>query len=116
MAKGDITLSKEHGVNPSVIVCPICGKETGLAFLGKLKDDAEAPPCVHGNPCDECQKKFDEGYVAVIAMKSLRERSDMFIFVPREVINVEVKGNVALMELEEFLVTFKPGVETNEQT
>lgn len=116
MAKGDIILSKEHGVNPSIAVCPVCGKETGVALFGKLKDDAKAPPYVHGEPCDECQKKFDEGYVAVIAMKSLRERSDMFIFVHRDAINVEVKGNIALMELEEFLVTFKPGVETNEQT
>lgn len=116
MAKGDIIFSEKHGVNPSITCCPICGKETGLALFGKLKDDAKAPMYVQGDPCDECQKKFDEGYVAVIAMKSLRERSDMFIFVHRDAINVEVKGNIAFMDLEEFLVTFKPGVETNEQT
>lgn len=116
MGKKGIILSDEHGVNPSVMVCPVCGKETGVALLGKLKNDAKAPLYVIGDPCDDCKKKFDEGYIAVIAMTGLRERSDMFIFVPREAINVEVKGNIALMELEEFIMTFKPDVETNEQT
>lgn len=35
----NIRLSEKHGVNPSIIVCPICDKETGIALLGKLKGD-----------------------------------------------------------------------------
>ena len=38
-----ITISKKHGVNPSILHCECCGKEYGLALLGKLKGDAEAP-------------------------------------------------------------------------
>lgn len=34
---------KKHGVNSSITVCPICGKEIGIALLGKLKGDEEAP-------------------------------------------------------------------------
>lgn len=42
MSKG-IRVSEKHGVNPSITICPICGKETGIALLGKLKGDKEAP-------------------------------------------------------------------------
>lgn len=41
MGKG-VTLSKKHGLNPSITVCPICGKETGIALLGKLKGDEKS--------------------------------------------------------------------------
>ena len=107
MAKGDIILSKEHGVNPSIMVCPVCGKETGLALFGKLKDDAKAPMYVQGEPCDECQKKFDEGYIAVIAMKSKNERSDKYAFIPKDAIAIDIKGNIAFMDEQEFNVIFK---------
>lgn len=39
----NIILSEKHGVNPSITVYPICGKEIGIALLGKLKGDEEAP-------------------------------------------------------------------------
>lgn len=39
----NIILSEKHGVNSSITVCPICGKEIGIALLGKLKGDEEAP-------------------------------------------------------------------------
>ena len=29
-----ITLSPKHGVNPTILHCFICGKETGWALLG----------------------------------------------------------------------------------
>ena len=107
MGKGDIILSKEHGVNPSIALCPVCGKEIGVALLGKLKDDAKAPPYVIGNPCNDCQKKFDEGYIAVIAMKSKNERSNKYAFIPGEAIDIKFKGNIALMDEQEFNVIFK---------
>lgn len=31
MGKG-VTLSKKHGLNPSMAVCPICGKAESVAF------------------------------------------------------------------------------------
>lgn len=42
MGKG-VTLSKKHGLNPSMTVCPICGKAEGIALLGHIKGDEEAP-------------------------------------------------------------------------
>lgn len=66
-----ITLSEKHGVNPSVLHCFICGKETGVALLGKLKDDAEAPRDMT-NPnefCDECKAQLDAGNKFVLEVE-----------------------------------------------
>lgn len=41
MGKG-VTLSKKHGLNPSMVVCPICGKAESVALLGHIKGDEEA--------------------------------------------------------------------------
>lgn len=71
----DITLSKEHGINPSVDTCFICGKETNLILFGaSYKDEngktAEAPRKVcTGQLCDDCQKVIDEGGIFFIAVK-----------------------------------------------
>lgn len=57
-----ITLSPKYGVNPSVLHCFICGKETGVALLGKLKGDAEAPHNISdpNEICDDCRNtKYD---------------------------------------------------------
>lgn len=57
-----IKLSKKHGVNPSILHCFICGKETGIALLGKLKGDAEAPMDIYDSHlCKDCQKIIDDG-------------------------------------------------------
>lgn len=63
--KDSIRLSEKHGVNPSLIVCTLCGEETGeLALLGKLKDDAEAPKHIcTGTICDKCKKNLEEDKV-----------------------------------------------------
>lgn len=62
-SKDYITLSPKYGVNPSVLHCFICGKETGVALLGKLKGDTEAPHNI-SNPneiCDDCRKQIVAG-------------------------------------------------------
>ena len=70
-----ITLSKEHGINPSVDTCFICGKETSLVLFGaSYKDEngktTEAPRTVcSGGLCDTCQKVIDEGGIFFIAVK-----------------------------------------------
>ena len=32
-----VRLSPKHGLNPSLVVCPICGEPTSIALLGRLK-------------------------------------------------------------------------------
>ena len=71
-----IRLSPKHGVNPSIMVCPICGKETGVALLGRLKGDTEAPRHIPDRiPCPECRKVLDQGGHFIIEVRD-GERGD----------------------------------------
>lgn len=62
MSKG-ITLSKKHGINPSLDICFWCGEPKGLALCGRMKGDAEAPKNMVTSlePCDKCKEKFKLG-------------------------------------------------------
>lgn len=55
-----IKLSEKHGVNPSLDLCIICHEPKGVALLGRLKDDKEAPrDGVYSMiPCDDCREKY----------------------------------------------------------
>lgn len=69
-----IRLSEKHGVNPSLMLCPYCGKSTGIALFGKLEDDKEAPRSVVGSDlCDECKKKIQDGFVLIIEAEQTNE-------------------------------------------
>ena len=54
----NIKISEKHGVNPSVEVCFWCGEPMGIALLGKLKGDVEAPReiCTSYEMCDKCKE------------------------------------------------------------
>src|SRR5699024_12120736 len=58
--KDGITLHPEHGLNPSIEVCMICGEEMGIALLGNnIKGQAPHHICT-GGVCDDCKKIIDE--------------------------------------------------------
>ena len=66
--KDGITLHPEHGLNPSIEVCMICGEEMGIALLGNnIKGQAPHHICT-GGVCDNCKKIIDEE--AVLLSKS----------------------------------------------
>lgn len=58
----NILLSEKHGVNPSMTTCFYCGEVTGIALMGKLKNDEEAPKecCISIEPCDACKEKYKD--------------------------------------------------------
>ena len=62
-----IRLSEKHGVNPSICKCFFCGESKGIALMGKLKGDVEAPrECVLDyEPCDACQKNMALGVTLI---------------------------------------------------
>lgn len=70
-----LRISKEHGVNPSVDTCFICGKDISVVLFGTAYKDengktAEAPRKVcTGQVCEDCQKIIDEGGIFFIAVK-----------------------------------------------
>ena len=99
-----ITLSPKHGVNPSIIICPICKKDTSIALFGRLKGDAEAPKRIEGELCDECKKK----YITIVEVESETNRrgTGRCAYILKEVVNVECKDGIALMTTEEFTKMF----------
>lgn len=99
MSKDSIELSPKYGVNPSLLQCPVCHKDTGIALLGKLKGDAEAPKYMN-ELCDDCKKEYTVGIVVksennttptsihlLIPKKNLQEkiRKYDYVYVPEEV-------------------------------
>ncbi len=60
---GSVKLSQKHGVNPSMLACFVCGNEYGVALLGRLKGDAEAPHQFTSphDWCDDCRKMSKKG-------------------------------------------------------
>lgn len=106
----NITLSKEHGVNPSLIHCPICGKDTGIAMFGKLKGDVKAPTHVMGDePCDECKDKFNNGKIAILEVvftDNVPRPTGRYIFVDEKAINIKIPNKIAIMKKEKFTKMF----------
>ena len=66
MTKNSIKLSPKHGVNPSVLYCICCGKDYGVAMLGKLKGDKEAPRDIYHGLCNDCQGVVEQGGAMII--------------------------------------------------
>ena len=83
MEKG-LPISPKHGVNPSMELCFWCGEVKGIALLGKLKDDAEAPRelILNYDPCDKCKEKFERG-ILIIEVTFTPEASNQMPFTAR---------------------------------
>lgn len=77
-----IRLSEKHGANPAITKCFYCGKEIGVALLGKIKTkdqygnidpDGKAPMYIIADyePCDECKARLEGSFrIYGIAPKS----------------------------------------------
>lgn len=102
----NIRLSKKHGVNPSITICPICNKEIGVALLGKLKGDEEAPRKIIGDLCDDCISKLGNDKIYILAINN-QGCSTKGIIIERSAINIPIKGYITLMKEDEFDKVFK---------
>jgi hypothetical protein len=105
MSKG-IRVSEKHGVNPSITICPICGKETGIALLGKLKGDKEAPMRMLSDPCDDCVSKLGDDKIYILAIND-QGYNTKGIIIERSALNIPVKGYMTFMKENEFDKVFK---------
>ena len=59
-----IKMSKKHGLNPCIPICPFCGQEKNeLALLGYIKGDKKAPKSavMDLEPCDTCRENWKKG-------------------------------------------------------
>ena len=105
MSKG-IRVSEKHGVNPSITICPICGKDTGIALLGKLKGDEEAPRKIIGDLCDDCISKLGNDKIYILAIND-QGYNTKGIIIERSALNISIKGYITLMKENEFDKVFK---------
>lgn len=70
-----LRLSKKHGLNPSIGVCPICLKDNQeILLLGKLPGDVEAPMRALSNICNECKSQIEKGFYPLVVIKDIPER------------------------------------------
>lgn len=67
MAKGDLLLHKEKGVNPRVSVCQACGEDLGVVMLGAHEYKGWCPKCgmtVYGatkrGKCEVCKSRLED--------------------------------------------------------
>lgn len=98
MSKKDgIELSPNYGLNPSLLRCPICHKDMGIALLGKLKGDAEAPKYMDSELCEDC----DKIYVTVFEADENRKRTGRIAYLKREVLSEQFRNQKALLMLPE---------------
>lgn len=101
----DITLSKKHGLNPSMVICPIYGKEESVAILGHIKGDKEAPRYIQGDICDECKAKVADNKCFVIAVGE-DQHLKRYIIVSKDIFTQKVEGCAVLMKEADFNVVF----------
>lgn len=105
MSKG-IRVSEKYGVNPSITICPICDKETGIVLLGKLKGDEEAPRKIIEDLCDDCISKLGNDKIYILAIND-QGYGTKGIIIKRSALNIPVKGYMTLMKENEFDKVFK---------
>lgn len=103
--KKDITLSKKHGLNPSVMVCPICGKEEDIAILGHIKGDKEAPRYIQGDICDECKARVADNKCYVIAVSEDR-RLKRYTIISKDALKQKIEDCAILMKETDFNAIF----------
>lgn len=64
----ELRLSPEHGLNPTISKCFLCGKDKNeIILMGQLEDDQEAPRSVILNmePCHRCAEMMDHGVILI---------------------------------------------------
>jgi len=61
-----IKISPKHGLNVSLMKCYFCGGACGVALLGRLKGDEEAPSSIMSRePCETCEGYMLKGVILI---------------------------------------------------
>ena len=101
-----LRLSKEHGLNPSLLVCPICGKDVGIALLGANGGKKAPYQMISMELCDDCKQKVKEGNTFILSIKQISDEikpTGGYIIVPNDCLNIPIPTNgICFMEESEF--------------
>ena len=100
-----LKLSKEHGLNPSLLVCPICGKDVGIALLGANGGKKAPYQMISMELCDDCKKTVKNGNTFILSVKQTSDEIKLtgaYMIVPNDCLNVPIppKGIYFIEESE----------------
>ena len=100
--KDEIRLSKKHGVNPMMLQCDICGDDAGIALLGELKGDKEAPRkgVMPGYHCNSCEKILSEGSIIVEVTDESAKNKDKDPYRTGRIVGVKEEAFVRMFNIE----------------
>lgn len=103
-------LSKKYGLNPSIMCCPIYGKEIGVALLG-ANGGKEAPKKSIGlELCDDCEAEVKNGYVFILAVNETEKGIQLtghYAKVNNKDLTIDPPSNgIMLMDVSSFHKTF----------
>ena len=112
-----LRLSKEHGLNPSLLVCPICGKNVGIALLGANGGKKAPYQMTSIELCNDCKQKVKEGNTFILSAKQTLEGikpTGAYMLVPNDCLNVSIPSKgICFMEESEFNKCFNNKHETD---
>lgn len=108
----NIRLHPDFGLNPSLLRCPVCGKETNSIALFGYNHGKEAPKCIVSKElCDDCKAIVAKGRTFIIAIIDNSEGISLTgksANCNNEVLTIKPpKCGYALMREEEFDIIFK---------
>lgn len=96
--KDGIVLHPEHGLNPSIELCIVCGEEMGIALLGNnIKGQAPHHICT-GEICDNCKKIIDDGGCFIYEMIDRLEDGEYICVALRNVVFMYFKTHKNIYE------------------
>ena len=100
-----ILLSEKYGLNPSIEVCLLCGKDIRSILNGKLPKDIEAPKevCLC-NICDECAERYKQEHKRILLEVSEEGPTGKYYEISEENINKKV-----LNETDSIVLFIKEG-------
>ena len=65
-----LLLSKEYGVNSTLLCCPLCGADTGVGLLGHNKGKEAPRRSRDVRPCDDCAGHMAKGVLLIETVES----------------------------------------------
>lgn len=111
MRSDQIRLHPEHGLNPTMIKCLLCGKDTQeIALLGAAYKGKAPMYSINGSVCDDCDKML-KTHIAIVEVKdsfSIKSMTGRIIWINEKHIKESLRKNrIMRMLKDEFDVIMK---------
>ena len=107
MKEKSIPIHKEYGLNPSIICCAICGKELGIALLGRTIKEQAPMKCCTGDICDDCKEHLKTQNVILEFDTNKNQPTGRHVWVDTDCIAEHRRNDkILFMPTRDFVETF----------